>query len=46
MEDATGLPKITAALLERGLSPDEVRGILGSNLLRVMEKVEAAARTR
>ena len=46
MEDVTGLPKITAALLERGLSSDEVRGILGGNLLRVMEKVEAIAKTR
>jgi membrane dipeptidase len=46
MEDVTGLPKISAALLERGLSPDEVRGILGGNLLRVMEKVEAVAQAR
>jgi membrane dipeptidase len=46
MEDVTGLPKITVALLERGLAPDEVRGILGGNLLRVMEKVEAVAQTR
>jgi membrane dipeptidase len=46
MEDVTGLPKITSALLERGLSPDEVRGILGGNLLRVMEQVEAVARQR
>lgn len=46
MEDVTGLPRITAALLERGLSPDEVRGILGGNLLRVMEKVEAVAAGR
>jgi membrane dipeptidase len=46
MEDVTGLPKITAALLERGLAPDEVRGILGGNLLRVMEKVEAVAKAR
>jgi membrane dipeptidase len=43
MEDVTGLPRITTALLERGLSPDEVRGILGGNLLRVMEQVEAVA---
>lgn len=46
MEDVTGLPKLTAALLEHGLSPDEVRGILGGNLLRVMEKVEAVAARR
>lgn len=46
MEDVTGLPQITAALLERGFSPDEVRGILGGNLLRVMEKVESVAAGR
>jgi membrane dipeptidase len=46
MEDVTGLPKLTAALLERGFTADEVRGILGGNLLRVMEAVETVARTR
>ncbi|MFO1392355.1 MAG: dipeptidase [Steroidobacteraceae bacterium] len=43
MEDATGLPKLTRALLERGFTPEQVRGILGGNLLRVMERVEAVA---
>ncbi|MFO1394059.1 MAG: dipeptidase [Steroidobacteraceae bacterium] len=43
MEDVTGLPKITQALLERGYSPDDVRDILGRNLLRVMEQVEKVA---
>jgi membrane dipeptidase len=43
MEDVTSLPQITAALLERGVSPEDVRGILGGNVLRVMEKVEAVA---
>ena len=43
MEDATGLPKLTQALLERGYSPDQVRDILGRNLLRVMEQVEKVA---
>ncbi|MGL6224580.1 MAG: membrane dipeptidase [Steroidobacteraceae bacterium] len=37
------MPKITAALLERGVSPEDVRGILGGNVLRVMERVEAVA---
>jgi membrane dipeptidase len=46
MEDVTGLPQITTALLERGMTPEEVRGILGGNLLRVMEKVEAVAKSR
>lgn len=43
MEDASGLPKITAALLERGYTPEDIRNILGGNMLRFMEKVEAAA---
>ena len=43
MEDATGLPKLTQALLERGYTPDQVRDILGRNLLRVMEQVEKVA---
>ena len=43
MEDVSSLPKLTAELLRRGLTPKQVRGILGENLLRVMERVEAAA---
>lgn len=39
-----GLPKITRALLERGWSDDDVRKVLGENLLRVMEAAEAYAR--
>jgi membrane dipeptidase len=41
MEDATQLPKITEALLARGYSEAQVRGILGENLLALMEKVQA-----
>jgi membrane dipeptidase len=46
MEDVSSLPKLTTALLERGYSPDDVRGILGGNVLRLMDKVEAAAERR
>jgi hypothetical protein len=46
MEDVSSLPKLTTALLERGYSPDDVRGILGGNILRLMDKVEAAAEHR
>ena len=46
MEDVSSLPKLTTALLERGYSPDDVRGILGGNVLRLMDKVEAAAEHR
>jgi membrane dipeptidase len=43
MDDVTSLPKLTTALLERDYSPDEVRGILGGNILKLMEQVEGAA---
>ena len=37
------LPNLTQGLLDRGYSPEQIRGILGGNLLRVMRKVEEAA---
>ena len=40
IDSAADLPKITAALLERGYSPDDCRKILGGNLLRVFAQVE------
>lgn len=43
LEDVASYPRITQGLLDRGYSPDEIRGILGGNLLRVMRKVEAVA---
>jgi membrane dipeptidase len=43
MESAADLPKITAGLLERGWRAEELRGLLGENLLRVMATVQAAA---
>ena len=42
MEDVTRLPKITEALLRKGYSDEQVKGILGRNLLRLMERVEKA----
>ena len=42
MIDVTSLPKITERLLREGYSEDQVRGVLGGNLLRVMRAVEAA----
>jgi len=44
MEDATKLPQITNALLERGYSEGDVRKILGENTLRVMAEVERVSR--
>ena len=44
MEDASRLPRITEALLEKGYSEQDVVKILGGNILRVMERVEAVSR--
>ena len=39
-------PNVTAALLERGLSTEDLEKVWGGNLLRVMREVEAAAGAR
>jgi membrane dipeptidase len=44
MEDASKLPKITEALLQKGYSEGDVRKILGENTLRVMTEVEQVSR--
>ncbi|HKV25662.1 MAG TPA: dipeptidase [Candidatus Acidoferrum sp.] len=44
MEDASLLPRITEALLERGYSEGDVRKILGENTLRLMAEVERVSR--
>ncbi|MGA8233080.1 MAG: dipeptidase [Candidatus Acidiferrales bacterium] len=43
MEDCSQLPKITEALLQKGYSESDVQKILGGNILRVMEQVQATA---
>lgn len=43
MEDASRLPRITEALLRDGHGDSDIRKILGGNLLRLMQRVEAAA---
>ncbi|KAI8821451.1 membrane dipeptidase GliJ [Fimicolochytrium jonesii] len=43
LEDVTKYPALIAELLRRGFSDEEVSGIAGLNLLRVMEKVERVA---
>jgi membrane dipeptidase len=40
LEDVSKLPKITDALLKKGYSEQDVRKILGENLLRVMGEAE------
>ncbi len=44
MDSAADLPRITQALLDRGYSADDIKKILGGNLLRVFRKVEDASR--
>jgi membrane dipeptidase len=44
MDDCTQLPKITEALMRKGYSDNDIRKILGGNLLRVMEHNEKVAR--
>ena len=40
MDSAADLPKITKALLERRYSPDDVKKILGGNMLRTFREIE------
>ena len=44
MEDCSKLPKITEALMRKGYKDEDVRKILGGNLLRVMEQTEKVSR--
>ena len=44
MEDATHLPQITQALLEKDYSEGDVKKILGENVLRVMAEAERVSR--
>jgi len=44
IDSAADLPKITQALLDRGYKPDDIRKILGGNLLRVFKQVENVSR--
>ena len=45
IDSAADLPKITQALLDRGYSTDDIRKILGGNLLRVFREAEQVSRT-
>jgi membrane dipeptidase len=44
IDSAADLPKITQALLDRGYSADDIKKILGGNLLRVFRDVEQVSR--
>jgi membrane dipeptidase len=43
IDSAADLPKITQALLDRGYSADDIRKILGGNLLRAFSEAERAS---
>lgn len=43
IDSAADLPKITAALMARGYTADDLHKLLGGNLLRVFREVQAAA---
>ena len=43
LEDVSKFPSLFAELLRRGFSDDDVRKVLGENLLGVMREVEAVA---
>jgi membrane dipeptidase len=40
MEDASHLPQITEALLQKGYSDSDIRKILGENTLRLLHEVQ------
>ncbi len=40
IDSAADLPKITAGLLARGWRPDDLRGLLGENILRVLDQAQ------
>jgi membrane dipeptidase len=44
LQDASGYPSLIAELLRRGYSEEQLRMILGENVLRVWAEVEATAR--
>jgi membrane dipeptidase len=44
IDSAADLPKITQALLDRGYGADDIKKILGGNILRVFRQVEAVSR--
>src|SRR5271163_3842955 len=44
IDSAADLPRITQALLDRGYSSDDIRKILGGNILRVFREAERVSR--
>lgn len=46
LEDVSGYPYITQELLNRGYKPDDIRKILGGNVVRLLRAAEAVAKTQ
>jgi membrane dipeptidase len=44
IDSAADLPKVTAALMARGYTAEDMKKILGGNVLRVFRNVQAAAK--
>jgi membrane dipeptidase len=44
LDDVSCYPYITQGLMDRGYTEEQIRGILGGNLMRVFRGVEAAAK--
>jgi membrane dipeptidase len=44
LDDVSTYPNITQGLLDRGYTPEQIRGILGENLMRVFAGAEATAK--
>lgn len=46
LDDVTQYPQLASALAKRGLSGEELRQVLGLNILRVLREVEETAKRR
>ena len=45
-EDVSKYPKLVAEMIRRGWSDDEIRGLIGGNVLRVLEAADRGTSTR
>ncbi|KAK1843712.1 membrane dipeptidase [Colletotrichum chrysophilum] len=45
LDEVSDYPQLVAGLVSRGVSPDNIKRVIGLNILRVMEKVDSVSRT-
>ncbi len=45
LSDVSDYPALIASLVKKGFTDDEIVGVLGGNILRVMEKAEQVSRS-